>query len=131
MLTDDQITAGAARLDTDGALTAGDQCDLLSMLRVRLGVRAYAYADIPWRLASARTPVAERLAGALLILKEMNYDSTQITGAKTSVRSSTPEERALVLDYTFSLLYTADAGAEASADGVGVGSVSIPTKVCW
>lgn len=126
MLTDDEIAAGAARL-AGGALTGGDRDDLLSAFRLWLSFRASAFGDMSERLTAARSPVAERLAGALILLKGMNFSVTDLSGGSLGVKSVKAEKRDLIIKYAFGLLYDLPADNQAGL----VGSVSVSSEVSW
>jgi hypothetical protein len=104
MLTDGQVDAGSVRL-TDGKLTNADQVDLLAIFRLWLGDRSHQYPGMASALANAVTPVADRLAGALVLLKAMGFSTTNLEGGRLGIKSSKREKRMLMVEYAFGLLF--------------------------
>lgn len=128
MLTDAQIAAGTARL-VNSRLGETDQVDLLSAFRVWLGLRAAAFPSLGEAIAGASPPIADKLAGALILLKEMNFSVTNLSGGRLGVESSKREKRELLIKYAFSLLYALP--SESDYPETGIGSCAVSVRGVW
>lgn len=131
MLTDAQQQVGAARLTGEPkVLTESDALDLLAALCTWLGSRAGEFSNMESRLRAASGVLAEKLAGVLAELKRLGSDTSFIRQGPAGFNNRKADQRTLLIEYAFNLLYKSGIGRGPvdNMTGTGTGSTSTPNK---